>query len=405
MKSLARRLHRGRRRHRSSTGSSSYRSSRAIRRRKNRRTPSGPSESTYESRSERSQRPSHQVRLPGFLKQPLPRGTDAPVGIKDDPNPRKKKKRCRGCSADALTANNAVREGDKEPSNARFLERTLFAMRGFGQWHIEWGAGCYGLAFAEFVRSIGSGHIEDLEFRNAKCKITNRLAVGLSNLKFGSKQFGQEGGKSLFLGDFAPVPNSVLEDHVPTSTKTEANPSPPRSIEMFRLCVGNQTNVWCLLFGQEYRSGREDCLYSLLDLQDETPELFTLNFLLATWEALTYDYLYRMFDGMRKLGQFCRPSDDIVEIRRSALNRHPDGGIIWQPPLAFDMISSSGYCRPNIIPRLESGAGRQTYATAQERIVGRVKKQGNHSAVAGVEADAPYANLYPSGERDWRSQK
>ena len=133
----------------------------------------------------------------------------------------------------------------------------------------------------------------------------------------------------------------------------------------------NQTYIWCLLFGEEYREERENCLYALLDLHDEVPELFTLNFLLTTWEAFSYDYVSKTFDGMRKLGQFCRPSDDIVEIRRLALNRHPDGGIIWRTPLSFDMNSSRGYWRLNIIPRLEAGVERQGYAMALERIVGK----------------------------------
>ena len=98
-------------------------------------------------------------------------------------------------------------------------------------------------------------------------------------------------------------------------------------------------------------------------------------FIVSACEAFTYDYMYKMFEGVRKLGQFCRPGDDVVEIRRLALNRHPDGCIIWQPPFSFDMSSGKGYWRRNIIPRLEAGVERQGYALAMEKVIG--KSTGN----------------------------
>ena len=347
---------------------------------------------------------SRRIKLPGFLRQPIPRGTEAPVCIRDDPKLHKRKKKGWECIADALSATQITKDGEKEPSASKLLERTVFAMRGFGQWHIEWGVGCYGASFTEFIRNIASDHVEDLRLFNVKCRITNRIAIGMSQLKIGSKILGQEDEKNLLLGDFMPVSNSVLEDHMLTDTKAESKPGQPKSMEMFRRCVENQINIWCLLFGAEYREEREECLYALLDLHDEVPELFTLNFLITTWEAFSYDYVAKMFDGMRKLGQFCRASDDIVEIRRLALNRHPDGGIIWQPPLSFDMNSSRGYWRLNIIPRLEAGVERQGYAMALERIVGKKKKttlesQVGHENMTGNVAAHAIQKLYPLGEK------
>ena len=136
------------------------------------------------------------MKLPGFLRQPIPRGTEAPVCIKDDPKLHKRKKKGWECIADALSATQTVREGDKEPSPAKLLGRTVFAMRGFGQWHIEWGVGCYGTSITEFIRNIASDHAEDLRVFNAKCKITNRIAIGMSQLKIGSKIIGQEDEKN-----------------------------------------------------------------------------------------------------------------------------------------------------------------------------------------------------------------
>ena len=341
------------------------------------------------------------VRLPAFLRQPIPRGTAAPVEIKADPKLHKRKKRGWECIADALSANHVLKEGEKEATSTRLLERTLFAMRGFGQFKIDWGVGCYGTGFTECIRAIATDHAEDLRLHNIRCKITNRIAHGISNLKCGSKKAGTEDEKNILLGDFAPVPTSVLEDFVLTDTKAEPRPKQPQDVEMFRRCVENQTNVWCLFFGQEYRAEREECMASLIGLHEDVPELFSVQFIVATWEAFTYDYVYKMFEGMRRLGQFCRPSDDIVEIRRLALNRHPDGGIIWQPPFSFDMSSSQGYWRRNIIPRLEAGVERQGYASALDKVLGKVApksrlrgKQKLDSTVGAVNKD-----LFPLTEK------
>ena len=157
---------------------------------------------------------------------------------------------------------------------------------------------------------------------------------------------------------------------------------------------------------KKHREEREECTYALLGIRDEIPELFTLNLLLATWEAFSYDYVSKMFEGARKIGQFCRPSGDIVEIRRLSLNKHPDGGIIWRPPLSFCMKSSRGYWRSNIIPRLDDGVVRQGYALALEKIAGKAKPQKFESKVgAGVpEGGDATRRLFPLGEKIPRSE-
>ena len=223
---------------------------------------------------------SSSVRLPTFLRQPLPRGTAAPVELKDDPKLHKRKKEPWESVADALVANAGlgIKEGENETTYPKLLERTIFALRGFGEFTVCWGNGQYGKCFTDYIRRIGSDHIEDLRINNVRCKLTNRLAVGLSTLKMGSEKIGVEDEKNLLLGDFALVSNTVLEDHVLTGVKSEKRPPQPTTLEGFRNCAENQINIWCLLFGQEYRAERETCLANLLELHYATPELFTVGF-------------------------------------------------------------------------------------------------------------------------------
>ena len=193
---------------------------------------------------------SARVRLPGFLRQPVPRGTASPVSIRADRKIHKRKKRGWGCIADALTANQVLKEGEKEATSDRLIGRTLFAMLGFGQFEIEWGVGCYGGGFTECIRAIATDHAEDLRRNNIRCEITNRLAFGISNLKCGSKKFGTEDERSVLFGDLPPVSKAILDDYVLTDTKAEVPPVQPQDVETFRRCAENRANARCMFCGK-----------------------------------------------------------------------------------------------------------------------------------------------------------
>ena len=141
---------------------------------------------------------------------------------------------------------------------------------------------------------------------------------------------------------------------------------------------------------------REMCLTNLLELHDDTPELFSRAFLVVTWESFMYDYVDMSFGGVGGLGQFCRASGDIAEIRRLALAKNPQGGIIWKPPLSSNMISSRGYWRRNVLPRLEAGVEKVGYGLALEKMVGTTKKTGRKP---NWQVGAETKRLHPLGKR------
>ena len=53
-------------------------------------------------------------------------------------------------------------------------------MRNKRAWAVAYclGVGIYGDRSAETIRSIASGHVDDLRMRNANCRVANRIAVG-----------------------------------------------------------------------------------------------------------------------------------------------------------------------------------------------------------------------------------
>ena len=109
-------------------------------------------------------------------------------------------------------------------------------------------------------------------------KVTNCIAAGMSQFQICSGIIGREDIKKVKIGDFAPLPNMVIEDHTTPDNKPVTKPANPKIVEFFRKCAGYQINVRCLSYGQVYREGREECIYALLGLQGDVPELFGLNF-------------------------------------------------------------------------------------------------------------------------------
>ena len=63
--------------------------------------------------------------------------------------------------------------------------------------------------------------------------------------------------EEFLLGGFALASSTILEEHAPTANKDAERPPRLTTLECFRNCVGNQTDVWCLLFGEQYRKERE----------------------------------------------------------------------------------------------------------------------------------------------------
>ena len=177
---------------------------------------------------------SSSVRLPSFPKHPLPRGTDAPVILKDYPRLHKRRKSGWKSVADDLANRDGVKEGDNEPTYPRLMGPAHFDLRGFGCFDITWGIVAYGQNFAEISRRICTDDTEELRLRHIKCKITNRLATGFHMLKMGSGKLGFEDDKNLILGDCAHVSNADIDEHFLTGVKAETDPAQPRTVECFR---------------------------------------------------------------------------------------------------------------------------------------------------------------------------
>ena len=153
-------------------------------------------------------------RSPSFLKQPLHRGADDPVVLKDDPRLHKRKEPGRGSVAAALDSRDWVKEGDTETTYHRLLRRALFALLGFGRCDVGWRIGSYGGNFTDLIRWVGTDNAEDLRAAHVKCKIADSISAGFPTLKMGAAKLGFADEQNLILCDFTQVPNSASDEHL-----------------------------------------------------------------------------------------------------------------------------------------------------------------------------------------------
>ena len=102
------------------------------------------------------------AKLPSYLKQPIHRGIDAPVILRDDPRLHKRKTIGRRSVSDALSSIEGSKEGEPDPTYHRLIGRTIFYLRGFGCFDISWGIGTFGKTFSELIRRGGADNSADL---------------------------------------------------------------------------------------------------------------------------------------------------------------------------------------------------------------------------------------------------
>ena len=73
-----------------------------------------------------------------------------------------------------------------ELDRAELFGRTVFALRGFGEFEVRWGIGSYGNELRDCRRLTSSCGVEEIPSSCVRCLISNRLEYGLSTLKMGT---------------------------------------------------------------------------------------------------------------------------------------------------------------------------------------------------------------------------
>ena len=128
-------------------------------------------------------------------------------------------------------------------------------------------------------------------------------------------------------------------------------------------------------------------------MNDDTHQLFLLILSLSRGKPSSTIILTDPLGG-GGLGQFCRPSGDIAEIRRLALVRHPGGGIIWKHPAILRYGPVWRLLAPQCITTCRSWRGKgRLRSICGGILVAKMKKKGQFNLGA---VPTP---MFPIGKR------
>ena len=96
--------------------------------------------------------------LPDCLRQTLPRATDHPLSLKYDPStiPKTKQKDDMDRVADVLLTIHGEKLGNVKIDHCKLVGRAVFALRGFGEFEVQWGVGAYGKDLNERMGRLSS---------------------------------------------------------------------------------------------------------------------------------------------------------------------------------------------------------------------------------------------------------
>ena len=144
-----------------------------------------------------------------------------------------------------------------------------------------------------------------------------------------------------------------------------------------------QTDVWCLLYGEEWRAVREHAVGLLSEWCQRMPHRWPLTVAQEVWEELHWRFFEELREVLRLLKKEAqRETLTQQEITFHALLPGPDG---LQLPKTFDLLNPDGWFKNEVEPRIER---------RQERALWRLTWDGT-----ARHTDKP-AGLHAGGDAD-----
>ena len=190
--------------------------------------------------------------LPPCLRQTCHRATDPPLSLKFDPallHDATKQRDDMDKVADVLLTLQGGNTGNVEVDHSNLVERTIFALRGFGGFQLRRGIGAYGKEMNARLRRMPAYGKEEIPASGARRFLTNRISYGFSTLKLGTFSRGEEGNKTATLADFTPVTVEEMENHYLTNADMEPVGRYTFSLDFFKRSIRNQNSIWSMVFG------------------------------------------------------------------------------------------------------------------------------------------------------------
>lgn len=231
---------------------------------------------------------------------------------------------------------------------------------------MEVGENEHGANLANALIAAQAGASTRLRSAGFKQKVTTRLAVGLAGPYWGTQE-----KYALSVADFVPCSDAEL-DQFAVETRTgkqqnEQRPPAPTRYEDWATRVKRQTDVWCLVYGKEWRAVREHAAQVLGDWHLGAPHRWPLQILCEIWEELHWRFVGELKAELRKIkGISGRETMSLSDLRFYALMPDDRGQPPLQLPRTFDLHNPEGWFVSEVLPRIERRQERMLWKLTWE---------------------------------------
>eukprot|EP00435_Cladocopium_sp_Y103_P042118 s923_g11.t1 len=251
----------------------------------------------------------------------------------------------------------------------RQSEELVFLMRACGQYDVKVGENEHGQALANGLIAAQVGAATKLRSAGFRQRMTQRLAVGLAGPYWGAHE-----RHALSASDFIGHTDAELDQFASESRGSkvgnqEQRPAPPTRFDEWVARVRRQTDVWCLVYGAEWRQVRTSALDLLSEWHLSLPHRWPLNVVMDLWEELHWRCMEDFKDILRKLKkEIGRETLTLSELKFHALLPGPDGQAWLVMPTVFDLQRPGSWFQEEVLPRIDR---------KQERLLWNLTWQGN----------------------------
>ena len=144
------------------------------------------------------------------------------------------------------------------------------------------------------------------------------MCNAIASANFGSYAHTFEMDGSLLLGDFRIQSRDQLEVYHPPNVKTGRKP--PVSISEFQEMSNQKKLLIEAVYGFGDGEDRRRATDFFVDMHRDSPETYTVEFIVDVWARMSVDYMGSMREGIRRMEPYLEAHTTKVGLRKVALS-------------------------------------------------------------------------------------
>lgn len=279
-------------------------------------------------------------------------------------------------------------------------EELVFLMRACGQYDVRLCPGEHGQSLAQGLMAAQHGAATKLRNLGCRQKMTQRMAIALAGPYWGTHEKFAIG-----VADFIAFTDAELDSYAweasRPKTVVETRPAPPTRLEEWEARVRRHIDMWCLVYGEEWRSVKTRAAHLLATWHSGAPHQWPLTVMMDCWEELHWRFLEELKDVLRRLKtEAGRESMTLNEVKFHALMPDASGQAWLQLPDTFDLENPTSWFATEVKPRIERRQDRALWKLTWEG-AGRREKGAAHAGARDGEEQTKGGTEKPTLKTLW----